>query len=301
MSAVSQKGVWTVGISGGGSSPSPAQEGTDGTGITPPTGAVGIRGWLSGIFNRLGGAALESGGNLSALVTAVQGAIPAGTNVIGDLRNITGTVSLPTGASTSANQPTNAAQGSVTSGQTGSLAQAAASTTAPTITTAQTNPLSTDLLSQLRIAHGSNTLPFTPVVTSNGAYAAGNMLGGLITVTTSPSNGFIQSISIMSRTVLATPPPLLVYFFTQAPSGTFTDKNNPVITVATENTKVLGFITIPAAQADTKLGNTTWSYQKIGINFALQGFTMAIVVGTGGMTLTSASTSDITGRLTVEY
>lgn len=30
-----------------------SQDGTDGTGITPPTGAVGIRGWLSGIFNKL--------------------------------------------------------------------------------------------------------------------------------------------------------------------------------------------------------------------------------------------------------
>lgn len=30
-----------------------AQDGTDGTGITPPTGGSGIRGWLSGIYNRL--------------------------------------------------------------------------------------------------------------------------------------------------------------------------------------------------------------------------------------------------------
>ena len=32
-----------------------AQEGTDGTGITPPTGAVGIRGWLSGIYSKVAG------------------------------------------------------------------------------------------------------------------------------------------------------------------------------------------------------------------------------------------------------
>ena len=31
----------------------PAQDGTDGTGITAPTGAVGIRGWLSGIYSKL--------------------------------------------------------------------------------------------------------------------------------------------------------------------------------------------------------------------------------------------------------
>ena len=32
-----------------------AQDGTDGTGITPPTGATGIRGWLSGIYQSLVG------------------------------------------------------------------------------------------------------------------------------------------------------------------------------------------------------------------------------------------------------
>lgn len=32
-----------------------AADGTDGTGITPPTGAMGIRGWLSGIYQKLSG------------------------------------------------------------------------------------------------------------------------------------------------------------------------------------------------------------------------------------------------------
>jgi hypothetical protein len=39
-----------------GSAPLPAlaaKDGTDATGVTPPTGASGIRGWLSGIYNRL--------------------------------------------------------------------------------------------------------------------------------------------------------------------------------------------------------------------------------------------------------
>lgn len=31
-----------------------AQDGTDASGVTPPSGATGIRGWLSGIYNRLG-------------------------------------------------------------------------------------------------------------------------------------------------------------------------------------------------------------------------------------------------------
>src|SRR5271154_1704016 len=38
-----------------------AQDGTDGTGITAPTGAVGIRGWLSGIYSKLTGSIAVTG------------------------------------------------------------------------------------------------------------------------------------------------------------------------------------------------------------------------------------------------
>src|SRR4029077_17926978 len=58
---------------------------------------------------------------------------------------------LPTGASTSALQPTNAAIASTTSGQTGHLIMGAVTTGAPTYTTAQTDPLSLDTAGNLRI------------------------------------------------------------------------------------------------------------------------------------------------------
>lgn len=58
---------------------------------------------------------------------------------------------LPTGAATSANQPTNAAIGSTTSGQTGTLSLAAASTSAPSLTNGQSNPFSLDLSGNLRV------------------------------------------------------------------------------------------------------------------------------------------------------
>jgi len=54
------------------------------------------------------------------------------------------------GQATAALQPTNAAQGSTTSGQTGPLVQGAVTTSAPTYTTAQTNPLSLDTAGNLR-------------------------------------------------------------------------------------------------------------------------------------------------------
>ena len=68
---------------------------------------------------------------------------------------------LPTGASTSANQPTNAAQGSTTSGQTGNLGLAAASTAAPALTTAQSYPLSLTLAGALRVDGSGVTQPIS--------------------------------------------------------------------------------------------------------------------------------------------
>jgi hypothetical protein len=44
--------------------------------------------------------------NARLLVSSIANALPAGTNNLGSLTNITGTISLPTGASTSANQVT---------------------------------------------------------------------------------------------------------------------------------------------------------------------------------------------------
>lgn len=58
---------------------------------------------------------------------------------------------LPTGAATSALQPTNAAQGSTTSAQTGLLMEGAVTTASPSYTTGQTSPFSLDLNGALRV------------------------------------------------------------------------------------------------------------------------------------------------------
>src|SRR5687767_11531514 len=59
--------------------------GTDGTGITQPTGGAGIRGWLSGIFQKLAGtlsvlppADATGSGSLTAVGQAVTVAVPPG-------------------------------------------------------------------------------------------------------------------------------------------------------------------------------------------------------------------------------
>lgn len=93
-----------------------------------------------------------------SLRTVISEALPAGTNNIGSITNITGTVSLPTGASTSALQttmntslaPLNYAQASTTAGQLGNLGLASATTSAPSLTSGDSYPLSLDLNGSLR-------------------------------------------------------------------------------------------------------------------------------------------------------
>lgn len=104
-----------------------------------------------------------------------------------NINNITGTVSLPTGASTSALQTTGntslstiattltLAQGSTTSGQTGALTLAAVTTAAPSYTTAQTSPLSLTTAGALRIDGSGSTQPISGTITANqgGTWTAG--------------------------------------------------------------------------------------------------------------------------------
>lgn len=88
----------------------------------------------------------------------------------GSLTNISGTISLPTGASTSANQTTEItslqliddlvlAQNANTSGQSGVLIQGAVTTAAPTYSTGKINPLSISTTGNLRVDGSSVTQP----------------------------------------------------------------------------------------------------------------------------------------------
>lgn len=65
--------------------------------------------------------------------------------------SITANLGTIAGVATATNQPTNAAQASTTSGQTGTLVQCAVTTAAPTYTTAQTDPLSCDTAGNIRV------------------------------------------------------------------------------------------------------------------------------------------------------
>lgn len=92
----------------------------------------------------------------------VDGTVTANQGGTWDINNISGTVSLPTGASTLAEQQTQTtalqlidnlplAQGSTTSGQSGVLMQGAVTTGAPTYTTGNTNPASLTVEGAIRV------------------------------------------------------------------------------------------------------------------------------------------------------
>jgi hypothetical protein len=124
----------------------------------------------------------------SALVVALSpnSPVPTGSNNIGSITNITGTISLPTGAATAANQATEITslatiagaiigQGSTTAGQTGNLVLGAVTTASPAYTTAQSSPLSLDTSGNLRVVSTAQ-----PDDTVTGTIAAAN---GTVTLT----------------------------------------------------------------------------------------------------------------------
>jgi len=96
-----------------------------------------------------------------------------------NINNLSGTVSLPTGAATSALQTTGntslstiasaltLASGSTTSGQTGNMTMGAVSTSLPTYTNGQTNYLSLTPSGALRVDSSFTTQPVSGTVTAN--------------------------------------------------------------------------------------------------------------------------------------
>lgn len=164
---------------------------------------------------------------ISGTVSATQGtspwvvsnggtfAVQAAQSGTWNITNISGTVSLPTGAATEATlAKIPVAQGSTTSGQSGSLVQGAVTTSAPSYTTAQTSPLSLTTSGALRVDASGSTQPISGTVTVTQGTAAN-----------------------LNATVIGT--------------GTFVVQ----ATLAAETTKVIGTINIAAAQTLATLTN----------------------------------------------
>lgn len=95
-------GSTTINISGGSGIPSntggfpAAAQGAAGTGISQPSGGAGILGWLSGLYERLGGV-LKVGGNTPVVVKSGSGSIPNTTSAYSANYIIGGVVTIATG------------------------------------------------------------------------------------------------------------------------------------------------------------------------------------------------------------
>src|SRR5215831_13828206 len=100
---------------------------------------------------------------------AISGTVAATQSGTWNVTNISGTVSLPTGAATAANQPSAASLGSTTSGQTGNLSLGAVTTAAPSYTTATTNALSLTTAGALRVDGSAVTQPVSGSVSISGS------------------------------------------------------------------------------------------------------------------------------------
>ncbi len=181
-----------------------------------------------------------------------------------NITNVSGTVSLPTGASTETTlAKLTQAQGSTTSGQSGPLVQGAVTTGAPTYTTAQTAPLSLDTAGNLR------------TVTSLAANSSVNVaqVNGVTTLTGNGVTGTgSQRVTIASDNT--------AFGVNAAQSGTWNITN------------VSGTVSLPTgASTETTLAKLAVAQ---GSTTSGQSGTLAVgAVTTGSPTYTTAQTSPL--------
>jgi len=106
--------------------------------------------------------------DVSGSTITVSGTVAATQSGTWNINNISGTISLPTGAATEATLvKLPLAQGSTTSGQSGVLVQGAVTTAAPSYSTGQTSPLSLTTSGLLRVDGSGSTQPISGTVTAN--------------------------------------------------------------------------------------------------------------------------------------
>jgi hypothetical protein len=260
----------------------------DGSGVTQPiSGSITVSGTttVSGtVTANQGGTWTVQPGNTANttawLVTGTGGTFP----VTGTFWQATQPISavslpLPTGAATSANQPSQAASGSTSSGQTGTVAMGFTTTGAPTYTTAQTNPLSLTTTGGLRVDGSAVTQPV-----SGTFWQATQPVSGTITAnqggtwTVQPGNTANTTAWLVTGTGGTFPV-----------TGTFWQATQPVSIAATVN--------VSAAQSGTwtvqpgNTANTTpWLVMK-ALTSASNGLTSTRVVAAATTNATSLKAS----------
>ena len=291
-----------------------AQDGTDASGVTPPTGATGIRGWLSAIFN-IASSPIPAAVTTAAPSYADGTTQPVSLTTAGALRTdasattqpiSAASLPLPTGAATAALQPTAATAGSTTSGQSGNVNMLAVLSAPPTYTTAQTNFQSMDLAGNTRVGRGCfRTTPNTTMTVTASAYAAGQCVGGagvgggtssIFQFLKTGDAGSINKINVSSKQIVAVS--LVAYVFHSLPTvaGSFADKTAPAIATADVN-KILAVVPL---EPNSGLGtHTVWSSADLNLPMAgIVSFYIGLIT-TGAFT--PSSTSDFNMAINGSY
>jgi hypothetical protein len=218
------------------------------------------------------------------LVTGTGGTFPATQSGTWNITNISGTISLPTGAATSANQPTAASQGSTTSGQSGNLMMGAVTTASPTYTTAQTSPLSLDTTGALRVnvtagsGGGGTASSFGSAFPATGTAAGGEYLSSPPSLTSGNMCAFQMNVSGALKVDGSA--------VTQPVSGTFWQATQPVSGTfwqATQPVSIAAAVTVSQATAANLNATVTGT-----IAATQSGTWTARIVGNGGATLDAA-------------
>lgn len=226
------------------------------------------------------GAALFGAGTTTAQVLRVvlptdQTAIPATQSGTWNINNISGTISLPTGAATEASLvKLTLAQGSTTSGQSGSLTFGAVTAAAPTYTNATSNSLSLTTAGALRVDGSATTQPVSGTVTANQGGAPWSIIPGSPTITT--------YAAVSNFTLAATPTDV----FTITGSGTKTIQVRRIVLSGTNsgNTNarvdIIKRSTANSAGTSTTLTNVPYDSNNAAATATVRSYTANPTLGT---------------------
>lgn len=207
--SVTSAGILNVNLSSETTSPLATSDAADGP-VSPGTIAsksilIGAE-YLSSLPTLLTGqqAALQADSSGRLLVGSIASALPAGTNNLGSITNITGTVSLPTGASTSALQTQISAQLPATLG-----AHVTAASLAVNIASDQTVPVSLSSVplptGAATAANQTNASQKTQIVDGSGNVIAStsNALNVDVTASALPTGAATSALQTTGNTSLS--------------------------------------------------------------------------------------------------
>jgi hypothetical protein len=138
---------------------------------------------------------------------------------------------------------------------------------------------------------GTSQVQVTPTVTSASAYAASNVVGGLLTfanaVQSTVLSGVITSVSVAVKSTQTAG--FKLYLFSASPAGTFTNKTAGAIATA-DASLLLDVITLGAADSGLGSNVTIYNTDAISRSVVLAGTSLyGVLITTGTPTFTTTT------------